>query len=64
MTDKELFEELRSTSPLNRARKHFSSWCAKIEQAGQQHTPLTAIEMRKMEFEAIKAIAKELGVIL
>ena len=64
MTDKELFAELGSTSPLNRARKRFSHWSAKIEQAGQQRTPLTAIQMRKMEFEAVKAIAKELGVTL
>lgn len=64
MTDEELFKELGSTSPLNKARKRFNSWSAKIEQAQLQREPLSPIRLRKMEFEAVKAIAKELGVIL
>lgn len=62
MTDAEVIAEIRTTSPLNRARRAFSDWSAKIEQAGQQRKPLTPIEMRRMEFEAVKAIARELEI--
>lgn len=55
-TDAEVMELLRSDSKLNRARQQFSNWSANIEQAGQQRTPLTPIEMRRMEFEATEAI--------
>jgi hypothetical protein len=56
MTDDEVIAELRSDSPLNKARQQFSSWSARIEQKGQQRRPLTPIEMRRMEFEAVQAI--------
>jgi hypothetical protein len=62
MTDAEVIKEMQGTSPLNRARRAFSSWSAKIEQAGQQREPLTAINIRRMEFDAVRAIAKELGI--
>jgi hypothetical protein len=62
MTDEELIAELRSTSVLNRARRQFSNWSAKIEQAQAQRRPISPIEMRRMEFEAVRAIANELGV--
>ena len=62
MTDAEVIAELHTTSPLNRARMQFSNWSGKIEQAGQQRQPLPSIEMRRMEFHAVRAIAKELGV--
>lgn len=62
MTVEEIMAEMNTTSALNRARRQFSNWSAKIEQAGQQRKPLTAIEMRRMEFEAVQAIARELGV--
>lgn len=55
-TDNEVMKELKSNSAFNKARQKFSSWSAKIEQAGQQRRPLTAIEMRRMEFEAVKEI--------
>ena len=61
MTDAQVLAELQTTSPLNCARRQFSSWSAKIEQAGQQRKPLSSIEMRRMEFEAVKAILAELG---
>lgn len=57
----EVMAELGTDTPLNRARKVFSSWCAKIEQAGQQREPLSPVEMRRMEFEAVEAIGRELG---
>jgi hypothetical protein len=62
MTDTEVMEELRSDSPLNRARRAFSSACGRIEQSGQQRRPAGPVEIRRMEFEAVRAIAAELGV--
>lgn len=62
MTDAEVMEELRSDSPLNRARKAFSSACGRIEQDGGQRKPSGPVEIRRMEFEAVKAIAAELGI--
>jgi hypothetical protein len=62
MTDEEVMAELGSRSTLDKARQTFSAWSARIEQAGQQRTPLTPIEMRRLEFEATRAIAAVLGV--
>ena len=56
MSDDEVMSELKSDSALNRARAQFSFASARIEQAGQQRTPLGPIEMRRMEFEAIQKI--------
>jgi hypothetical protein len=56
MSDDEVMKELQSESPLNRARKVFSSESARIEQAGQQRTGLSPIEMRRMEFDAVRKI--------
>lgn len=53
---------LRLDTPLNRARAQFSHACGRIEQAGQQRRPAGIIEIRRMEFEAVAAIAKALGV--
>jgi hypothetical protein len=61
MTDEEMLNELGSKSRWDRARQVFSSWAAKIEQAGQQRKPLTPMKLRHMEFEAAKAIAEALG---
>lgn len=55
-TDAEVIEILGSKSSLDRARQVFSSWAAKIEQAGQQRKPLQPIELRRMEFEAAEAV--------
>lgn len=57
MTDQECIELLRGDSQLNRARQLFSSWSARIEQAQAQRSSLSPIEMRKMEFQAVEAIA-------
>ena len=62
MTDKEVLEALGLNTPLNRARIVFSSMCAKIEQSGMQRKPPSSIEIRRMEFEAIRKIAAALGV--
>lgn len=59
-TDAEVMAELSSSSPLNKARQVFSSWCGKIDQAGSQRRPLSPIELRRMELEAVEAIAAAL----
>lgn len=63
MSDKGIVELLQGTSPLNNARRQFSNWSAKIEQAGQQRKPLDPATMRRMEFEAVIDIAKALGLV-
>lgn len=62
MTDDDLRKELTSNSKWNNARKAFSSWSGRIEQAQAQRTPLSPVEMRKMEFAAVSDIASILGV--
>jgi hypothetical protein len=62
MTDAEVMEALRSDTPLNRARKVFSGACGRIEQEGMQMRPAGSIEIRRMEFDAVRKIAASLGV--
>jgi hypothetical protein len=52
---------LRSEGPLQEARRIFSSYSARIEQAGEQRRPSSIIEIRRMEFEAVAEIAAALG---
>lgn len=63
MTDDELLFLLRSEAPMEKARRKFTSWCGRIEQAGQQRKPLSPVELRKMEFMAITNIAATFGVL-
>jgi hypothetical protein len=62
MTDKEVMEALRSDTLLNKARAVLSGECGRIEQAGMQRRSAGPIEMRRMEFEAVRKIAAVLGV--
>jgi hypothetical protein len=55
-TDAEVMNLLRGDSALNKARAAFSGACGEIDQAGHQRTPLSPIEMRRMEFEAVERI--------
>lgn len=56
-TDKEVMELLMDEkSPLNKARAEFSFAMARLEQADAQRKPPTAIERRRMEFEAVEKI--------
>lgn len=64
MTDQEVVDTMRGDSPLNRARRVFSAGSARIEQANLQRRPPDAIEMRRMEFEAVEEILKALGISL
>lgn len=62
MTDAEIMAALATDEPINRARRIFSSWRGRIEQAGMQREPLPPVTLRRMEFEAVKAIAATLDV--
>ncbi len=62
MTDAEVMAALNSDTPLNRARRVFSGEVGRLEQATTQyHTP-TPVEWKRMEFNAVKRIAAEIGV--
>ena len=62
MTDEEVMAELNSNTPLDRARRVFSGAVGRIEQTHQNRYEPTPVEWRRMEFEAVKKIAVELGV--
>lgn len=62
MTVEHLLKLLRSDKPIARARAVFYSECARLEQADAQRKPPNVYERRRMEFKAVIAIAKELGV--
>lgn len=55
-SDKEVMELMMGKSLLNEARQKFSFASAAIEQAGEQRTPLSPIDRRRMEFEAVEEI--------
>jgi hypothetical protein len=55
-SDSKVVKEMQRDTRINRVRKMFSGWSAKIEQAGQQRTPLSPIERRRMEFLAAKEL--------
>ena len=64
MSDKEVLALLGEDTPLNRMRRAFSSACARIEQASAQRSPVSPVEIRRMEFEAVAeilALASEQG---
>jgi hypothetical protein len=54
-TDREVLENIGTTTRMNRARQAFRNWSAKIEQAQSQRKPIGPIEVRRMEFEAVEA---------
>ncbi|MCB7127911.1 MAG: hypothetical protein J3T61_00030 [Candidatus Brocadiales bacterium] len=62
MTDDEVRAALNSDTPLNQARKVFSGELGLFEQSAMQRRTPTPVEWRRMEFEAVRKIAVELGV--
>lgn len=60
-TNAQVMTELRSDTPLNRARAQFSSYAARIEQEANQRDPAGPIELRRIEFEAVEAILAAYG---
>lgn len=61
MTDEEVVKLLSGNTPFNRARLQFSNWSGRLENAHSQRKPVGIVDMRRMEFQAIIDIAKELG---
>ena len=61
MTDAEVMSLLRSDSLWNKARAVFSSAAAEIDQAGRQRKAPGPVEVRRMEFEAVRRILLVLG---
>lgn len=62
MTEGQVMAELRSNSRLNRARSEFASEFGRIAQASEQRRPPTSIEMRRMEFDAVRRILAIYGI--
>lgn len=62
MTDEEVVFHIQKNTRLNQVRRVFNSAVGRIEQAEWKRIPPTAIELRRMEFEAVLKIAAELGV--
>jgi len=56
MSRDEIMAELRADTPLNRARAKFRCWAARIEQEGMQRNPIGPIEVRGLEFQAVREI--------
>lgn len=54
----DILKLLASGSAINNARLKFSSHCGKIENAHNQRTPLSPVEMRRMEFLAVLDIVE------
>jgi len=58
MTNEEIMTELKSNSNWNKARAEFSFAMARIEQDQMQRKPSGPVEIRGMEFEAVKKIVE------
>ncbi len=61
MTDAQVVAFMTADLPMPRARQAFMMWCARIEQAQQQREKPTAIELRRMEFNAVVDILRAHG---
>jgi len=62
----EIMHHLRNRTPLDQVRVVFSGACGRIEQAGMQRIPLSPVEMRGMELDAVEKIiarAVEVGLV-
>jgi hypothetical protein len=63
-TDRQIVDMLQDDTVWNIARRQFSSGAARIQQASEQARSLSPIELRRMEFDAVRLIAAALGVAL
>lgn len=52
----EVMKLMMGKSLFNEARQQFSFAAAALEQADQQRTPMSPIDRRRMEFEAVEKI--------
>lgn len=57
-TPHEIVNMLASTSPMERARRVFSSAAARIEQAERQRVKPSIYDLRQMEYEAVVLILR------
>lgn len=64
MTGREIIDALQADTPLAKVRAIFSQRSAQIEQAQAQRTPLSPIEMRRMELQAANAVLALFGLAL
>jgi hypothetical protein len=55
---------MREDTPLNKARRVFSFACAAIEQASNQRLPASSIQIKRLEFEAVRKIVAVFGIIV
>lgn len=62
MSDEEVEFHIKTNTRLNRARAVFSAAVARLEQAEAQRAKPTIIERRRMEFEAVQGLAREMGI--
>ncbi len=63
MTDQEVRDALNaSDSPLEKARRVYSDTWGKIANGMSQLRPISPLEVMRQEFEAVREIAKALGV--
>ncbi|MCZ7862824.1 hypothetical protein O9X98_15720 [Agrobacterium salinitolerans] len=62
LTPKEVVAEMQSGSVLAQARSIFSEAWAELDTGLRQRKPLTPIEVRNIEFDAVIRIAGLLGV--
>jgi len=60
MSMDEVVGHIRDNTPLNKLRAKFSGWCGRIDQAQRQHRALNPVDMRRMEFEAVQEMAREI----
>ena len=55
---REVVDQLKADTLLAKARLEFYKGAAAIDQAQRQRTPLSPVEARRMEFEAVAKILK------
>lgn len=62
LTDKEVVDLMNYPCAIALARREFCSAVGKIDQAMAQRNPPTPIELRRMEFDAVRRIALAFGI--
>lgn len=60
-TDREVVDEMRKDTLLNRVRKLIAESAGEIEQACEQRRRLSPVEIRRMEFRAAQRVLAEVG---
>lgn len=58
MSMKDILNELATESKLNRARRILSGHCGQVDQMCRQRRSPSPVDIRRLEFEAVKKILK------